>query len=239
MYPRGIIYQKGISKRHGVIIVRAPLIVRMTYGFLRGIGAGLIGFVIIALVFTFGPIVKEETSYLLLKDEKQILEQLETTKALETSQIQEEAQRLGLDSHYSLYIPKINAKSKIIANVDVNSTTDYQAALKEGVAHARGTYFPGQGKLIYLFAHSTDSPLNFARYNAVFYMVRKLDEGDRVTIYFADQKYEYQVTQKVITNPADVSWLTKGYTEETLVLQTCDPPGTTWNRLLVLAKRVK
>jgi LPXTG-site transpeptidase (sortase) family protein len=238
MYPRGIIYQKGVSQNRGEIILKASLAVRFTYGLVRAMGAGLVGFVVIALVFTFGPIIKEEASYGFLRNEQQLLEQMESTKALETTQVQKEAQTLGLDSHYSLYIPKIDAKSKIIPNVDASSQDAYQKALADGVAHAKGTYFPGQGKLVYLFSHSTDSPLNFARYNAVFYLVRKLDEGDRVVIYFADQKYEYEVTQKVVTQATDVSWLTKDYDEETLVLQTCDPPGTTWNRLLVIAKRV-
>ncbi len=234
MFPKGIIYQSGVSKRRGVIILKASLKVRLMYGTLRGLSSGIIGFAVMALVFTFGPILKEEIDFQLHSSQYQ-QQYLDRVKADQESQVRQEATELGIDPGFSVYIPKIEAKSKIIANVDVNSVKEYQESLTEGVAHAKGTYFPGQNKLIYLFAHSTDSPLNFARYNAVFYMVRKLEKGDQIIIYFADHKYEYKVTEKVIVPGTDVSWLTKKYDSETLVLQTCDPPGTTWNRLIVVA----
>src|SRR3972149_1574681 len=77
----------------------------------------------------------------------------------------------------------------------------------------------------------------FARYNAVFYLLRKLEAGDKIIVFFADKKYEYQVTQKLTTPAKDVSWFSYDDGEETLVLQTCDPPGTTFRRLIVVAKR--
>jgi LPXTG-site transpeptidase (sortase) family protein len=235
MYPKGIIYERGVSKRHGVIFLKAPFKARFLYGLGRGIGAGLVGFAIMAFVFTFGPVVKEEIAY---KFNNRIDTSIEKVKADQAKDVQLEAASLGLDAYYSLYIPKIDAKSKIIPNVDPANRTEYLESLQEGVAHTKGTYFPGQNNLIYLFAHSTDSPLNFVRYNAVFYMIRKLEKDDKIIVYFADKKYEYQVTQKIIARGDDVSWLTKKYDSETLVLQTCDPPGTTWNRLLIVAKPI-
>jgi len=113
---------------------------------------------------------------------------------------------------------------------------EYLDALRKGVAHAKGTYFPGQAGTIFLFSHSTDSPLNFARYNAVFYLLRKLEPGDTITIFFADKKFVYEVTQKRTADPDDTTWLTPKQTVEELILMTCDPPGTTWRRLLILAK---
>ena len=239
MYPRGVIYQFGVSKRRGVISIKAPLGVRVAYFLFRGLGAGFIGFAVMAFVFTFGPPIKEELNYQLVKkDDLDYLEQLKFAQAQKTSDIQEEAKALGLDSYFSLYIPKLEAKAKIISNVDPTAKEEYLSSLQKGVAHARGTHFPGQGSLIYLFAHSTDSPVNFTRYNAVFYLLSKLEQGDIVTVYFADKKYVYRVSDKVLAKAEDTSWLTKEYGEEVLVLQTCDPPGTTWNRLLVIAKPI-
>jgi len=78
--------------------------------------------------------------------------------------------------------------------------------------------------------------VNFARYNAVFYLLKKLENGDSILIFFADKKYEYEVVGKVTTTPTDTSWLVPKVGEEELVLMTCDPPGTTWRRLLVIAQ---
>ena len=75
----------------------------------------------------------------------------------ETVAVQEEAAKYGVSTHFSVVIPSIDAKSDIIANVNAGDFVEYERALRDGVAHARGTYFPGQGKNIFLFSHSTDS----------------------------------------------------------------------------------
>ncbi len=230
MPPSGIIYQS------------ASFLKRMFYGLMRGVGAGIISFVVLSVIFAYYPLVKEEISYKFSK--KAVATQsgfgslLDRVYADSASRTQEEAKKLGVDSYFSIVIPKIDAHSRIIANVDSGNKEEYLDALSHGVAHARGTYFPGQGKGIFLYAHSTDSPLNFARYNAVFYLLGKLEEGDKIIVFFADKKYEYKVFDKVTTSATDTSWLTDKGMGEVLILQTCYPPGTTWQRLLVLAKPV-
>ena len=155
-----------------------------------------------------------------------------------SQRVKEETSGLGINPYFSLNVPKIDASANITANVNPGSEKDYLEALKHGVAHASGTNFPGQGKVIFLFAHSTNSPINIARYNAVFYLLRKLEKGDRITVYFLDKKFEYRVIGKTVAEANDTSWMQdKGY-GELLVLQTCDPPGTTWKRLLVVAKPI-
>ena len=137
---------------------------------------------------------------------------------------------------FSIVIPKIDAKAAILANVDTSVEKDYMEALKKGVAHAKGTCFPGMDCWMYLFAHSTNSPLSVSKYNAVFYLLRKLEKGDQIVIYFYGKKILYEVTGKEIVAPSDTRYITKKGGEELLVLQTCDPPGITINRLLVFAK---
>ncbi len=204
-------------------------------------GLALLTLSLATIIFLFTPIALAELRYVLSKYDQQPLAQ-ETTKtglSFDTIAVQNEARQLGLSSYFSVFVPKINARADIIPNVSTQDETEYQRALTKGVAHARGTYFPGQGKNIFLFAHSTDSPLNFSRYNAVFYLLRKLENGDRITVFFLDKKYEYEVVQKVIAEPDDTSWIYRDFGSETLILQTCDPPGTTWRRLLVIAKPVR
>lgn len=140
------------------------------------------------------------------------------------------------DPYFSLVIPKINARAKIVPNVDASSGRDYTAALREGVAHAKGTVFPGMKGTIYLFAHSTDAPWNIVRHNAVFYLLRELEAGDRVIVFFQGIRYDYLVTEAKVVPSTETGFFSQKE-EELLVLQTCHPPGTTREALLVLARR--
>ncbi|HJY98847.1 MAG TPA: sortase [Patescibacteria group bacterium] len=225
MPPTGIIYQ-------------APTrIKRVFYNLFRGLAAGVVAFSLVGLIFSFFPIVSEEISFLFRDGEVKsgFGDVLSRIKAQDADAVRAEAKDLGLDSYFSIHIPKIDAKEDIIANVDPGDKSEYLEALSEGIAHAKGTFFPGQGKNIYLFSHSTDSPLNFARYNAVFYLLGKLETGDRITIYFLDRKFTYEVTEKLVTDSGDTSWLEERGQGEVLILQTCYPPGTSLKRLIVVA----
>lgn len=142
------------------------------------------------------------------------------------------------DPNFSIIVEKIGADATIVPNVDASKKEVYTAALKRGVAHALGTSFPGQPGVTYLFAHSTDTIFNVPRYNAIFYLLNDLVPGDSVVIFFNGKRYNYTVSEKKITEPADVGYFTLKTDEQILVLQTCYPPGTTWKRLLVIAKPV-
>ena len=240
MHPSGHIYKAGRSPNHGEVKISLSFFSRLSYQLLRGVGAGLIGYFIINFLFLFGPLMREEVNYTLRDVEYSNIQPsanlIDPAEAESTIKIQKEADSFGVNSYFSVVIPKIEAASNVIANVDINDKGVYMDALSSGVAHAKGTYFPGQDKNIFLFAHSVDSPLNIARYNAVFYLLRKLEVGDEIVVYFADKKYQYRVTDKVITEPEDTSYLTDIAAEEKLLLMTCDPPGTTWRRLIVIAE---
>jgi len=245
MRAKGTIYQVGQSGTHGDIFLFIPILVRIIIRLFRGFGAGLIAFAVLTFSFSLGPVVSQEFNYLVKERlsflnlrnsnflENSIFEEAEASEEIK---VQKEAQSFGVNSYFSVVIPKIGAKANIIANVEVNDPSEYLEALKRGVAHSKGTFFPGQSGRIFLFSHSTDSPLNFARYNAVFYLLRKLEKKDEIWIFFANKKYEYEVVDKVIAEADDTSWLEPKFDEEELVLMTCDPPGTNWRRLLVIAK---
>ncbi len=240
MRPSGLIYRSGKSPHKGEVYIALSLTLRVLYGLLRSTGIALTSFAILSVIFAFSPIIKQEVNYRMNEQtpEEKIIEDdmlIDISRAEETVRIQQEADNYGVNSYFSVVIPKIGATSNIVANIDASEKDEYLNALKMGVAHAKGTYFPGQGKRILLFSHSTDSPLNIARYNAIFYLLRKLEEGDTIIVYFADKKYIYKVKGKTVTPPSDTSWLTDKGDSETLLLMTCDPPGTTWNRLIVEA----
>lgn len=141
------------------------------------------------------------------------------------------------DPEFSLVIPKIGANAKVVKNVNAASEQEYLDALKDGIAHARGTGFPGEGGHIFLFAHSTDYIWNIGSYNAVFYLLYKLEIGDEINMFYEGQRYAYEVKEKVIIEPTDVEYLTRRTDYELLTLQTCWPPGTTLKRLIIGAER--
>jgi LPXTG-site transpeptidase (sortase) family protein len=142
-----------------------------------------------------------------------------------------------VDTDFAVVIPKINANAAIIPNVDPGNQAEYSAALKKGVAHAAGSVFPGMDGNVYLFAHSTDYFWNISRFNAVFYLLKELEPGDEIDIFFGGRRYIYTVTERKITNPEDTQYLENNIGgEPRLTLQTCWPPGTTIKRLVVFAK---
>jgi len=228
---------------------------------LRTISNFLILFTLFGLIFTFGPAAYYETEYQLgqifgveyvlpedseraeLSGFGQLLEELarrpEGADNVFASIVRGEREKIILpkNSEFSVVIPKIGANSNIIENVDPGNENEYLRALGLGVAHAKGTSFPGLGQTIYLFAHSADNFWNVGRYNAVFYLISKLEPGDEINIFFQGVRYKYLVERTEIVNPDQVEFITseRGQGEE-LILQTCYPPGTTWKRTLVFAR---
>lgn len=141
-----------------------------------------------------------------------------------------------IDTNFGIVIEKLNANAKVIPDVDSTDEKAYSQALGKGVAHAKGTAFPGQVGNIYLFSHSVDAPWNIVRFNAIFYLLGKLDNGDRIIMFYKGRRYDYIVFDKAVVSPSDTNFLTDSYNDSVLTLQTCDPPGTLLNRLVVRAK---
>ena len=142
------------------------------------------------------------------------------------------------NTDFSITIPKIAAVAPVIEDVDPLNKDEYLMALRNGVAHAKGTARPGEKGNVYIFAHSTDAFYNVGKYNAVFYLLGKLSKGDEIYIYYQGVKIKYLVRQVKVVSPDDIQYLTKNTEENTLTLQTCYPPGTTIDRLVVTANEV-
>ena len=211
---------------------------------IRTLGNFLILLSIVSLLFTFWPLISVTSTRLFDRVRGQKFEAAPTAGPTVTfgSLLGKTDPNVKVltpkDPNFSIIVEKIGADATIIANVDASDKTAYQNALKRGVAHALGTSFPGQKGVTYLFAHSTDTIFNVPRYNAVFYLLGEMKQGDRIVIFFAGRRYDYYVTETKITEAKDVSYFTLKTEEQILVLQTCYPPGTTWKRLLVIAKPV-
>lgn len=142
------------------------------------------------------------------------------------------------DTRFSILIPKIGASAKIFPNIDPSNEDEFKKVLLKGVAHAKGTVFPGKKGNIYLFAHSTDNFWDVGRYNAVFYLLKDLTQGDEIVVFFENKRYNYVVKNTKIVSPSDVSYIVDSQKQDkqVLILQTCWPPGTAWQRLIVFAE---
>lgn len=141
------------------------------------------------------------------------------------------------DPNFSVVVPKIGANAPVVPNVNAADEEAYLDALYDGVAHVEGTAFPGEGSHIFLFAHSTDYVWNVGSYNAVFYLLYKLEEGDEVNLFYNGTRHVYNVTGSKVVDPSEVEYITRKTDREFLTLQTCWPPGTTLKRLLVFAEK--
>src|SRR5258706_3244764 len=144
MYPSGIIYRSGKSSKSGEVILKLSLAKRIGFHLLRGFGAGLVAFAFVGIIFSFWPILKEEVAFRLGSKNQAKIDSF--SSLVDKS----DAETLGMDPYFSIFVPKINAKAKVIPNVDAGNSTEYMWALSDGVAHARGTNFPGHGKNIFL-----------------------------------------------------------------------------------------
>ncbi|HSW87747.1 MAG TPA: sortase [Candidatus Saccharimonadales bacterium] len=222
---------------------------------LRTIGNFLVLFALFGVGATFGPALYLEISYRLMtakgvtyKVETQHIASLQKNNSVNVepgfSAILSDAKSQLLtpkDTLFDVVIPKIGANAQVFPNIDPTNEQEYVNALKKGVAHAKGTVFPGMQGSIYLFAHSTDNFWDVGRYNAVFYLLKDLTIGDDVTLFFQNKRYNYTVTNTKIIDGNDVSYLVDAQHthKERVILQTCWPPGTTWKRLLVIAEPAK
>ena len=198
---------------------------------MRIFSTALIAIGLAIILFIFGPVIKEELNYSFNRASG-VKYSIDT---VETWSFQRPINAPNID--FSIIIPKLNAKAPIIGNIDPSNPDEYLKALKKGVAHAAGTPFPGEVGNVFLFAHSTDAFYNIGRYNAVFFLIGRLETGDEIDIYYRGRLYKYIVYDKKVVDPTDTQYLgTLAMGEKTLTLQTCYPPGTTIKRLVVLAK---
>jgi LPXTG-site transpeptidase (sortase) family protein len=223
---------------------------------LRSLGNFLVLFSIYGVIATFGPLISAEAKYLLIQARGITFEvsgikyqasriqntqyKIPNTKTVGFPELlsgSKEQIMIPIDPLFSILVPKLGANVRIFPNIDPDNPQAYLPILQQGVAHAKGSVFPGHPGTTYLFAHSADNWWDVGRYNAVFYTLNNLSEGDEIDIFFENRRYRYEVAQKVISDPQDTTYLTSQHIgSQRLVLQTCWPPGTTLKRLYVLAK---
>ena len=140
-----------------------------------------------------------------------------------------------VDDQFSLIIPKISVNATVLPSVNPADPVEYNKALQKGVAHAVTSFFPDQDGTVYLFSHSTNYDWFVKDLNAVFYLLKNLEIEDKIIVMYKGTPYSYAITDKRIVAPKDISYLVPEAGAKRLILQTCWPPGSTTERLLIFA----
>ena len=131
-------------------------------------------------------------------------------------------------------IPKINVEIPVDYSLTSDNEATIETALEDGVVHYPSTVDPGEDCNAAFFGHSSNNIFNPGQYKFAFVLLHTLVKGDTFYITYQQKVYVYQVINTQVVPPSDVSVLndTEGHTA-TATLITCDPPGTSINRLVV------
>lgn len=205
----------------------------------RKIGFFLLGVSIISLLLFLAPVMLAETGYRInnlfrgFQKQKVILSGFGQILWLGERQIS-----TPKNWGFSLVVPRLGINTGVTPSVSVTDENVYKTALKDGAAHAEDTPFPNELGTTYIFGHSTNSILNISRYNAFFYPLQYIKEGDDIIVFYGGEVFPYKVMEKKLVDAQDVEYLVPQTKEKKLILQTCWPPGTTWKRLVVIAKPI-
>lgn len=146
----------------------------------------------------------------------------------------------AVSSDPKIIIPKINVEIPVIYDEPTINEAAIQRALEKGVVHYPTTSNPGEIGNGVIFGHSANNILNHGKYKFAFVLLKRLEPGDTFYIQKDGKRYAYKVFDKKIVPPTDVSVLYPSFPEKpaTFTLITCDPPGTSLNRLVVTGEQV-
>lgn len=142
------------------------------------------------------------------------------------------------ETDFQLFIEGLNiSAAPIILDVDGSNEKEYFKALEGGVAHYKGTAYPGKKGNSFIFGHSEYYQDKPGDYKEIFKNLDLLEVGDEIIIRSEKREYKYSVLKIEIIGPKDVEVL-----EQTqdfhLTLMTCWPPGSIAKRLIVIAQKI-
>jgi sortase A len=137
-----------------------------------------------------------------------------------------------------IIIPKINVEIPVVYGINTVNENDVEAALESGVVHYADTAVPGQNGNLVIVGHSSNNIFNKGKYKFAFVLLSRLEGGDTFYIQKDGKRFTYQVYEKKIVKPSEVSVLGSAAKPATATLITCDPPGTSLNRLVVVGEQI-
>ncbi len=143
-----------------------------------------------------------------------------------------------VDPESKIIIPKINLEVPVVFGLNTVAEEEIQKGLESGVVHYSSTPDPGQNGNSVIVGHSSNNILNSGKYKFAFVLLRRLEIGDVFYINKDSVRYSYKIYDKKVVTPDDVSVLGPAERDNSTTLITCDPPGTSRNRLIIIAEQI-
>jgi sortase A len=136
-------------------------------------------------------------------------------------------------------IPKINVEIPVDYSETSTNENVIENDLEGGVVHYPNTVLPGQNGNSAFFGHSSNNIFNPGKYKFAFVLLHTLVNGDTFYLTYNNKIFVYDVIDHKVVPPTDVGVLndTEGH-QATATLITCDPPGTSINRLIVTGVQI-
>lgn len=120
----------------------------------------------------------------------------------------------------AIAIPRIDVMQTLYRGVTLPT-------LDKGVGWWPGTAMPGQAGNVVLGGHRMSKKKPFRN-------IDQLQPGDEILLSTVDGDFVYLVDRSFVVEPTDV-WIIDQTTDATLTLFACHPPGSTRQRLVVVA----
>lgn len=128
--------------------------------------------------------------------------------------------------HNTLIMPSLALKERVYEGETLQT-------LKKGIWHLPWSSTPDKVGNTVLAGHrfTYDDP-------AVFYHLDKADVGDKITLFWKQQKYSYLIKQILVVSPSE-TWIEQPTKQPMLTIYTCTPLWTATNRLVIRAQLVE
>lgn len=142
-------------------------------------------------------------------------------------------------SNPEVIIPKINVEIPVDYTQTTTDEAQIENALESGIVHYPTTSKPGETGNAAFFGHSSNNIFNKGKYKFAFVLLHTLVPGDTFYLTYNGKVYVYKVITKDVVEPTNIGVLgpVEGQTA-TATLITCDPPGTSLKRLIIVGQQI-
>ena len=140
-----------------------------------------------------------------------------------------------------LLIPKINVNVPVVYDVATVDDRAIQTGLEKGVVRynlSGANSLPGQTGNMVILGHSSNDVFDPGGYKFTFVLLDRLQIGDLFYLHYQGKRYVYKVGDRKIIKPTEWKTLQQNGGKPTVILVTCNPPGTSGHRLLVYGEQI-
>ena len=136
-------------------------------------------------------------------------------------------------------IPKINVEIPASYTGQSIDEAAIENDLESGIVHYPTTVMPGENGNAVYFGHSSNNIFSPGKYKFAFVLLHTLIPGDTFYLTYNSKVYVYKVITRDVVDPSNVGVLgpVPGQAA-TATLITCDPPGTSLKRLIVVGQQI-